>query len=76
MKVKDLISELKKMPADAEVMHLWDGEARTTIQVVYLSKNGTVITADYGEVCYSSESRPIDAPTSEEERYWQTPNNT
>lgn len=73
MKVKDLITELEKMPQDAEVMHLWDGEARTTIEMAYLSKNGAVITADFGEVCYSSESRPIDAPTREENKYWETP---
>ena len=73
MKVKDLIKELEKMPQDAEVMHLWDGEARTAIEVVYESKNGTVITSDFQQVCYSSSTRPIDAPTKEEERYWETP---
>lgn len=74
MKVKDLITALEKMPQDAEVMHLWDGDARTTIEMAYLSKNGTVVTADFGMVCYSSDTRPMDAPTSEEDRYWETPN--
>lgn len=73
MKVKDLITELEKMPQDAEVLHLWDGEARTAIEIVYLSKNGNVITADFGMVCYSSDTRPVDAPTREEDRHWETP---
>lgn len=73
MKVRNLITELEKMPQDAEVLHLWDGEARTTIEIVYLAKNGTVITADFEEICYSSASRPLDAPTREEYRYWETP---
>ena len=75
MKVKDLITELEKMPQEAEVSHLWDGAARTTIQMVYLSKDGRVITSDFGEVCYSSASRPIEAPTKEEDKYWETPAN-
>lgn len=75
MKVKDLITELEKMPQDAEVFHLWDGAARTIIEVVYLSKNGTVITSDFGEVCYPTCDRPIEAPTEQEDKYWETPAN-
>lgn len=73
MKVRDLITELEKMPQDSEVMHLWDGEPRTTIEMVYLSRGGAVITADFGEVCYSTEARPVDAPTEQEDKYWETP---
>lgn len=60
MKVKDLIKQLKKMPKDAIVMQLWDGEPRTEINVVYLSKKGEVITSDFNEKCWSEESQPID----------------
>ena len=73
MKVKDLIEKLKEMPEDAEVFHLWDGAARTIINHVWLSRSGNVITADSGEVCYQTETRPIDAPTEREDRYWSTP---
>ena len=73
MKVKDLIAALKEMPADAEVLHLWDGEPRTGIEYVWVSRGGNVITSDYGMVCYSTEDRPHDSPTSEENRYWRTP---
>ena len=73
MKVKDLIDELQKMPQDAEVLHLWDGEARTVIEHVWLSNGGNVITADHDMVCYSTKNRPIDAPTMGDIRYWRTP---
>ena len=75
MKVIDLIIELQKMPQDARVLHLWDGAPRTDIQIVYLAKNGDVITSDYGMVCYSDEDRPVDSPDEKEDRFWQTGNN-
>lgn len=72
MTVKELIKALEKLPKEARVFHLQDGEPRTAINVVYESKNGKVVTSDYGEVCYSSSARPKDAPTSEEDKYWET----
>lgn len=75
MTVKHLIIELQKMPQDARVFHLWDGEPRTAINVVYETKNGRVMTSDYEMVCYSTDARPKDAPTSEENIYWETPKN-
>lgn len=73
MKVKDIIKALETMPQDAEVLHLWDGEARSGIEFVWLDRDGYVITADFNMVCYSTNTRPIDAPTSEEDEYWHTP---
>lgn len=73
MNASELIGALKAMPADAVVLHLWDGEARTVIEHVWLSRSGDVITADNGMVCYSEETRPSDAPTILEEKYWRTP---
>lgn len=72
MTVKNLIEKLKELPQEATVFHLWDGEPRTTINVVYEAKNGNVITADYDEVCYSSSARPKDAPNKEESKFWTT----
>jgi hypothetical protein len=72
MKTKDLIEVLRTMPPDSDVYHLWDGEPRTAIAVVYLSRNGDVITADYDMVCYTDRHRPADAPSSKEEPYWCT----
>lgn len=76
MQVKELIEKLKTMPQDAEVKHLWDGDPRTTINFVWLSKGGVVITADYDEVCYSGINRPRGAPSSGEDLYWSTPTRT
>jgi hypothetical protein len=61
MKVKDLIEKLQAMPPDADVYHIWDGEPRTAIEVVYLSKSGDVMTVDYGEEVSSVQARPMDA---------------
>ena len=75
MTVKELIIELKKMPQEARVFHIWDGEPRTAINVVYKAKNKSVITSDYEMVCYSTNARPEEAPTSQENPYWETPKN-
>jgi len=72
MKVKELIERLKKMPQEKEVWHLWDGEPRTVINIVYESKNGNVVTADNNMICYSNCARPKNAPTEEEDRHWRT----
>lgn len=74
MKVKELIKALQGMPPDAEVTHLWEGEPRTSIEVVYLARSGLVVTADYNQFCFSTESRPRNAPTMEELPYWATQN--
>lgn len=60
------------MPQDAQVYHIWDGEPRTRINVVYVSKGGDVMTADFSQDCDSTKSRPINAPSVEEQTYWQT----
>jgi len=70
MNVRQLIDELGKMPPDAEVTHLWDGAARTTIEHVWLSNNGYVVTADFNEVCYMKADQP---KSSQSQRYWMTP---
>ncbi len=73
MKVEELIEVLKTMPPDAEVFHLWDGEPRTAIELVWVSKSGTVITSDYEQHCYSDEGRPIKAPSENETLSWTAP---
>lgn len=73
MKVRELIEKLQLMPMDADVLHLWDGEARTAIEFVWLSQDGNVISADFGMVCYSDETRPVGAPTKAQDMYWKTP---
>ena len=70
MKVRELIESLEKLPQDARVFHLWDGEPRTAINVVYEAKNGRVITADYKQACYSLSARPKDSLISEDSLYW------
>jgi hypothetical protein len=57
MTVKELIKELKKMPREARVFHIWDGEPRTEIQSVWKTKKG-VMTMDKDEPIYNEEYRP------------------
>ena len=73
MKVSELILALQTMPQDAYVWHLWDGEARTQIKHVWLSRNGRVMTADEEMVCYSESTRPNSAQTEKQDRFWKTP---
>ena len=60
MKVYQLISRLKEMPQDADVWHIWDGDARTEVECVWVGRNGRVMTADIDESVYSLEDRPKD----------------
>jgi hypothetical protein len=76
VKVAELIEELKKMPQDAAVMHIWDGGARTEIEWVWLARNGKVMTIDSGMVVYDTDDRPKYAPTKEKEQYWESPGKT
>jgi len=72
MKVSELIECLKAMPQDSLVMHLWDGECHTEINHVWVARNGVVVTADNGMVCYSDADRPTNAPSSKDDPYWRT----
>ena len=73
MKVRELIARLKEMPQDLQVLHLWDGEARTGIEYVWLCRDKDfVITADENEVCYSTGTRPATAPDQRSDPYWNT----
>lgn len=72
MTVVELIGLLNGLPRNARVMHLWDGEPRSEIEHVWLSKDGDVVTADHGDVCYSDGGRPVGAPTPDDEPYWSS----
>ena len=73
MNVAQAIKILNTLPANAPLHHLWDGALRTEIEHIYLGKTGKVVTADWGENSYEDDGRPVDAPSSEEDRYWCTP---
>ena len=60
MNVKQLIDKLLEMPMDAPVLHIWDGDPRTEINIIYLAKNGEVMTADYNQSVYTKEAWPED----------------
>jgi len=75
VKVKELIAKLKEMPQEMEVWHVWDGEARTQLKHVWISRNGKVITADDGESVYSTESRPEGEGIDGDYHGWKTPGN-
>jgi hypothetical protein len=71
--VSKLVELLKTMPQDAEVWHVWDGAARTKIELVWLANSGNVITADFDESVYSEESWPIGTAPERGWRFYHTP---
>ena len=73
MKVKELMAKLAAMPEDAEVRSIWDGAARSKVSAVYLARSGTVMLAEAGDVVYGTEARPLDAPSREQDPYWEIP---
>lgn len=72
MNVRDLIARLLEMPQDAEVFHLWDGEPRTKIEVVWFAPSGKVITSDVDEPCYSPQNRPAGYQDENLDYVWTT----
>ena len=72
MTVSELIEKLKELPQDRRVFMLIDGEPRSALNVVYESKTGRVVVAGYGHVVYSTNARPVDAPTRMQDNYWRT----
>lgn len=72
MKTSELIKALQQMPPEADVGYLWDGAVRSAVQVVYLSREGQVVLADYDNVVYHDDERPSSAPTEAEDPYWRT----
>ena len=76
MTIKELIFNLSRLPPEAKVVHIWDGEPRTEIQLVWLSKRGDVMTSDYDQVVYSNEARPIKIKNNKKNKYWQTVSKT
>lgn len=74
MTVAELIKQLRKMPPAAAVRYVWDGEARTDVELIWLARCGDVILhGDNGEPVYTGEDRPITAPTEKEDPYWGPP---
>lgn len=73
MKVIEAIEILKKLNPNLDMGYLYDGAVREDVNLIYESKGGKVVIADYGLVCYDNEDRPINAPNEEEEKYYSLP---
>jgi hypothetical protein len=62
--VKELQNKLAELPGDSDVWYLWDGEARTEVEFIYLAKSGKVILTYYWtryqpDLPYSVEDQPV-----------------
>jgi hypothetical protein len=68
---KELIKQLKKLPKNAIVNALWDGEPRTEINAVWLANNGEIILCDNDDLVYSDMSRPKSAPKAADDPFWK-----
>lgn len=72
MTVAEVIEDLKNMPQDAEFRAIHDGYS-CDLSLIWLSKGGAVIVADFDEVVYKDKNRPIGAPDEKQKKYWHTP---
>jgi hypothetical protein len=73
MMVRELIEKLLTMPADASVLYVWDGEARSEVTSVWLARSGDVIMAERGQYVYSENSRPPFSPLAKRTPYGTAP---
>lgn len=73
--VGQLIMVLQKMPMGALVSFNWDGDARSDLDNLWLSSEGIVVMNSQHEPTYSYESRPVGAPTEEEDPHWKSGEN-
>lgn len=70
MTVGELIAQLMKLPQDQDVKMLWDGAARSDVEIVYVAKGRYIVLAPLDEPCYNDDDRPEDAPLSTDNRHW------
>jgi hypothetical protein len=70
MTVKELIKELQLMPENAGVGIVYDGAIRADAGKVILARSRIVAIKAMNEPLYYDEDRPVGAPTSEEDPYW------
>ena len=59
MTARELIFRLSRLPDNARVYHLWDGEARTEIEFVWESKDGSIVTSDFAQHCRDENKIPV-----------------
>lgn len=57
MKVSDLIKELQQLPQDANVYCVWDGEPRSSIDLVWEDDAGDIMLMDESGYVYSARPK-------------------
>lgn len=72
MNVKELIEQLQKLPSEAKVYMIWDGEPRNPVEIAYLSKSGHAMVVGSTEIVYQDKFTPI-GTTEDGDRFWSTP---
>lgn len=70
MKVKELIEKLKVMPEDAELLYVWDGLPRSSVDYLWLSIDGDVILCDQYQSVRPTGARPEGSPSEKYDLYW------
>jgi hypothetical protein len=58
MKVKKLIEKLQKLPENAKVEIIYDGEPRMSVDLVFESVSGKIIIMGYNEPIYTEKYYP------------------
>lgn len=68
MTVKDLIDQLAGYPSDLDVWYVWDGLARSPVELTWRSRNGQVVLSTWDDTVYDRNDRPDNA---DEDPYWR-----
>jgi hypothetical protein len=58
MTVAELIAELAKLPAGANVTYIWDGHARGDVEHVWLARSGDVTLGHADPYVYDDDEPP------------------
>lgn len=58
MKVEQLIKALQQLPQGADVEYIFDGAARGSADIVWLTADGRVIIADDGDIVHDAVDKP------------------
>lgn len=72
MIVSELIHLLQQQDPNDSIMVVYDGLPRMIPCKVWKSAEGQTLIADDEMVIYNTEDRPVYAPSTEQEAFWDT----
>lgn len=65
MNAKELRKLLENLPDDANVKALWDGEVRSQVRHVWITRDGDIVLADQNQDVFHAADYPKDIPVTQ-----------